>query len=86
MGDELGEVDGSAVEGTGVCSLGLPVGAAFELFEPASAAIAMPSAMEESASIRLERAAERRVALLALEGANDGSADIVGVKLGLADG
>ena len=86
MGDELGEVDGSAVEGTGVTSLGLPVGAAFELLEPASAAIAEPSAMGASASSRPERAAERRVALLALEGANDGSADTEGDKLGFDDG
>jgi len=86
VGDELGEVDGSAVEGIGVTSLGLAVGAAFELFEPASAAIVEPSAMGASASIRLERAAERRVDLRALEGADDGSADTDGDKLGLADG
>jgi len=66
VGDELSEVDGSAVEGTGVTSLGLPVGAAFELLEPASAAIAEPSAMGASASSRPERAAERRLALLPL--------------------
>jgi len=86
VGEELGEVDGSAVEGTGVTSLGAAVGAALLPLEPAAtAAIEMPSAMGASVSSRSESEAER-VALLALEGANDGSADTDGDKLGLADG
>ena len=79
MGDELGEVDGSAVEGTGVTSLGLAEGAAFELLEPAAAAtaaVAKPSAIVASAaSRRPERAAERRLALLPLISA------VIGVAL-----
>jgi len=44
VGDELGEVDGSAVEGTGVTSLGLAVGAALLPLEPAAtASMAKPS-------------------------------------------
>ena len=87
MGEELGEVDGSAVEGTGVTSLGAAVGAAFPALEPAAtAAMAMPSAMGASSSSRSESEAERRVDLPALEGDNDGSADTDGAMLGLDDG
>ena len=67
VGDELGEVDGSAVEGTGVTSLGLAVGAALLPLEPAAtASMAKPSVIWASASSRPERAAERRLALLPL--------------------
>ena len=73
---------------TGGCFLPPSGDGGFALLDddPIAAAVTKPSAMGASASSRSESAAERRVALLALEGANDGSADTDGVKLGLDDG